>query len=87
MFKAGNGKGRQSKRSHAPVGSRSNDAGPGPAKEDDIGKRDWTELLGSTDLNPPQSATRSSSSVGSTDFGGIQNVSRGGLQRGLHTGK
>ncbi|KAG0613146.1 hypothetical protein M758_6G080000 [Ceratodon purpureus] len=82
---SGNGKGRHSKRSHAPAGSRNNDAGPGPAKEDDFGKRDWTELLGSTDLMPPQSATRSSSSVGSTDFGGAQNVHRGGSQRAFHT--
>ncbi|KAG0569354.1 hypothetical protein KC19_6G084600 [Ceratodon purpureus] len=34
---------------------------------------------------PPQSATRSSSSVGSTDFGGAQNVHRGGSQRAFHT--
>lgn len=83
---AGNGKYRPSIRNQPPIGTRNSEDVPRPSKQDDFGKHDWTELLGSNDLSPALPASKSSSSVGSTDFGGSQSASRGGSQRAFHTG-
>ncbi|XP_024358939.1 uncharacterized protein [Physcomitrium patens] len=82
---AGNGKYRPSIRNQPPIGTRNSEDVPRPSKQDDFGKHDWTELLGSNDLSPALPASKSSSSVGSTDFGGSQSASRGGSQRAFHT--
>jgi hypothetical protein len=72
----------------SPGSRRNGQDGLVPSKEDTFGKQDWTELLGSVDLTSPASATRSSSSVGSTDYGGTQNSYKGGSQRfPQHTGE